>query len=174
MKITFWKSFGMGVADIELPPSISGPFKRQLGDNAHCLKYIIILLHKKGNQSRYSEMLDEILGITDAAKRYNLNQNEFQTACQIFAQRIRSRTVLISDTPNQTKTCKRRITNVVLPIPKVGTILYRKDSRRKGLCKVVEIDQLKGRIIWQHSGRKSTVSIGNLRNPALYSLEKIY
>ena len=174
MKIIFWKSFGMGIADIVLPASVLAPFKRQLGDDAHSLKYVITQQHKNDKQPQYSKMLDEILGIADAARRYNLNKNEFEAACQLFTQRSMSRTVLTSFIPNQTKTCRRRITNVMLPFPKVGTVLYRKDPRRKGLCKVVEIDQLKGRIIWQHSGRKSTVSIGNLRNPALYSIKKVY
>jgi hypothetical protein len=130
-------------------------------------------MNHKGNHSHKSGRVDEILGIIDSAKRYNLNQNEFQTACRMFLQNSAMKEILNHDVVTQTKPIQRRCKTALLPMPKIGTTLYRKDPRRKGSCKVVEIEQIRCTVVWQHSGKRSSVLLGNIRSPALYSLEVV-
>ena len=174
MKITFWKSFGMGVADIELPHAVLANLKREFADEMHALKYVVFNASNGRVTPISAEEIEQILGIADTAKRYSLNHIEFSTACRNFCTQHSKAT----ETPNQKvvslKSLKGAQPIELLPIPKPGLILFRRDSRRKGSCSVVSIEDSFTWVQWHHNKKKSRIATKNLRSKRLYSTRKVF
>lgn len=174
MKITFWKSFGMGVADIELPHAVLANLKREFADEMHALKYVVFNASNGRVTPISAEEIEQILGIADTAKRYSLNHIEFSTACRNFCTQHSKAT----ETPNQKvvslKSLKGAQPIELLPIPKPGLILFRRDSRRKGSCSVVSIEDSFTWVQWHHNKKRTKIATKNLRSPRLYSMRRLY
>jgi hypothetical protein len=174
MKITFWKSFGMGVADMELPPAVLATLKREFADEMHALKYMVFNASNGQVTPVPSEEIEQILGIADTAKRYSLNYIEFSTACRNFCTRSSKAT----ETPNHKATPIKSVKGThpieQLPIPKPGLILFRRDNRRRGSCSVVSLDDSFTWVQWHHNKKITKIATKNLRSPRLYSVRRLY
>ena len=174
MKITFWKSFGMGVADVDLPPAVLASLKREFADEMHALKYVIFNASNGRAPLISGEEIEQILGIADTAKKYSLNHIEFSTACRNFCTRPSKAT----ETPNQKATPIKLVKSAQpieqLPIPKPGLILFRRDNRRKGACSVVSLEESFTWVQWHHNKKKSRIATKNLRSKRLYSTRKVF
>jgi len=154
----------VAMVEAPLPASIVAQLKKEMGDDQTDLKYVILpaTLAPKNKIP-----IEDILGIADCAKRYSLNQNDFQSACHAFANRPLE--VLKKGTAARKR--RQEMKHFLLPEPKVGMRLYRKDSRRRGKCLVVEILEDYTRIKWEHSGKTTKILSKNLMSPALYALK---
>jgi hypothetical protein len=174
MKITFWKSFGMGVADIQPPPAVLTSLKREFADEMHALKYMVFNASNGRVTPVPSEEIEQILGIADTAKKYSLNHIEFSTACRNFCTQSSKAT----ETPNQKvapiKSFKSAQPIEQLQIPKPGLILFRRDNRRKGSCSVLSLEESFTWVQWHHNKKRTKIATKNLRNPKLYSLKRLY
>ena len=174
MKITFWKSFGMGVADIDLPPAVLASLKREFADEMHALKYVVFNASSRQMTPIIADEIEQILGIADTAKKYSLNHIEFSTACRNFCTRSSKTT----ETPNQKATPVKSVKGAQpieqLPIPKPGLILFRRDNRRKGSCSVVSFEDSFTWVEWHHNKKRTKIATKNLRSPRLYSLKPLY
>jgi len=174
MKITFWKSFGMGVADMELPTGVLATLKREFADEMHALKYVVCNTSNGRVTPISGEEIEQILGIADTAKRYSLNHIEFSTACTNFCTRSSKAT----KTPNQKSAPKSAVKSAQpieqLPLPKPGLILFRRDNRRKGSCSVVSLEDSFTSVQWHHNKKTTRIATKNLRSPRLYSLKRLY
>ena len=159
---------------MDLPPSLLAPFKRELGDDVHSLKYVILQLNQNGKKAEDNVELDETLEMINLAKRYNLNSIEFNAICRSFVAPNGSPTQLA---PKNSKPSLKQIPPpqaTQLPQPRPGLVLYRRDSRRKGSCSVLNTDGTTVTVKWHHNGKITRVSIHNLRSPRLYSTTKIF
>ena len=154
MKIIFWKSFGMGVADIELPLAVLANLKREFADEMHALKYVVFNASNGRVTPISAEEIEQILGIADTAKRYSLNHIEFSTACRNFCTRYSKATETLNQKSAPIKSVKGAQPIEHLPIPKPGLILFRRDSRRKGSCSVVSLEESFTWVQWHHNKKK--------------------
>ena len=174
MKIIFWKSFGMGVADIELPLAVLANLKREFADEMHALKYVVFNASNGRVTPISAEEIEQILGIADTAKRYSLNHIEFSTACRNFCTRYSKATETLNQKSAPIKSVKGAQPIEHLPIPKPGLILFRRDSRRKGSCSVVSLEESFTWVQWHHNKKRTRIATKNLRSPRLYSLKRLY
>lgn len=174
MKITFWKSFGMGVADIELPHAVLANLKREFADEMHALKYVLFNASNGRVTPISAEEIEQILGIADTAKRYSLNHIEFSTACRNFCTQHSKATETLNQKSAPIKSVKGAQPIEHLPIPKPGLILFRRDSRRKGSCSVVSLEESFTWVQWHHNKKRTRIATKNLRSPRLYSLKRLY
>ena len=174
MKITFWKSFGMGAADIQLPPEVLASFKREFAEEMHTLKYIIFNVRTSQASVVESDELDQILELANSAKKFNLNLNEFKAACKNFFEPGFQSPELTMSKAAQLRSPAKRLARVLLPPLKSGHILFRRDSRRKGSCKIIRIEGNIATVAWKHSGKHTKINLINLRNPALYSTSTVF
>ena len=174
MKITFWKSFGMGVADIELPLAVLANLKREFADEMHALKYVVFNASNRRVTPISADEIEQILGIADTAKRYSLNHIEFSTACRNFCTRSSKATETLNQKSAPIKSVKGAQPIEQLPIPKPGLILFRRDSRRKGSCSVVSLEDSSTWVQWHHNKKRTRIATKNLRSPRLYSLKRLY
>jgi len=174
MKITFWKSFGMGVADIDLPPTVLASLKREFADEMHALKYVVFNASNGRLTPISNEEIEQILGIADTAKRYSLNHIEFSTACRNFCTRYSKATETLNQKSAPIKSVKGAQPIEQLPIPKPGLTLFRRDSRRKGSCSVVSLEESFTWVQWHHNKKRTKIATKNLRSPRLYSLKRLY
>ena len=174
VKLHYWKSINLAVTDMDLPPSLLAPFKRELGDDVHSLKYVILQLNQNGKKAEDTVELDETLELINLAKRYNLNSIEFNAICRSFVAPNGSPT---RQAPKNSKASPEQIPPpqaTQLPQPRPGLVLYRRDSRRKGSCSVLNTDGANVNVKWHHNGKVTRVNIHNLRSPRLYSTTKIF
>jgi hypothetical protein len=173
MKITFWKSFGMGVADIELPPAVLASLKREFADEMHALKYVVFNASSKQITPTSTEELDEILEIADTARKYSLNHIEFSTACRNFC----TRSIKVTEAAMHQSATKKQAKGAhaidLLPMPKPGLVFFRRDSRRRGSCSVVSLEDSFTWVRWHHNKKKTRVATNNLRSRRFYSVKKI-
>ena len=174
MKITFWKSFGMGVADIDLPPAVLASLKREFADEMHALKYVVFNASNGRVTPISAEEIEQILGIADTAKRYSLNHIEFSTACRNFCTRSSKATESQNQRATPIKSVKGTKSIEQLPIPKPGLILFRRDNRRKGSCSVVSLDNSFTLVQWHHNQKRTKIATKNLRSRRLFSLKRLY
>ena len=174
MKITFWKSFGMGVADIQLPPQVLASFKREFAEEMHTLKYIIFNVRTRQASVVESDELDQILELANSAKRFNLNLKEFKAACKSFCEPGSQSLELTTSKAAQLRSPAKRMERLLLPPLKPGHILFRRDSRRKGSCKIIRIEENIATVVWKHSGKHTKINLINLRNPVLYSTSTVF
>ena len=174
MKITFWKSFGMGVTDIELPHAVLANLKREFADEMHALKYVVFNASNGRLTPISNEEIEQILGIADTAKRYSLNHIEFSTACRNFCTRYSKASEALNQKSALIKSAKGAQSIEQLPIPKPGLILFRRDSRRKGSCSVVSLEDSFTWVQWHHNKKRTKIATKNLRSPRLYSLKRLY
>jgi len=174
MKITFWKSFGMGVTDIELPHAVLANLKREFADEMHALKYVVFNASNGRVAPISAEETEQILGIADTAKRYSLNHIEFSTACRNFCTRYSKASEALNQKSALIKSAKGAQSIEQLPIPKPGLILFRRDSRRKGSCSVVSLEDSFTWVQWHHNKKRTKIATKNLRSPRLYSLKRLY
>ena len=159
---------------MDLPPSLLAPFKRELGDDVHSLKYVILQLNQNGKKAEDSLELDETLEMINLAKRYNLNSIEFNAICRSFVAPNGSPT---QPAPKNSKPSLKQIPppqTTQLPQPRPGLVLYRRDSRRKGSCSVVSIEDSFTWVKWHHNKKKSRIATKNLRSKRLYSTRKVF
>ena len=164
MSLTFWESLGMAVFHGPPPPGVIATLKRDLGDAQSELKYIAFSVSGAG---QIETKIEEIFEIADLARRYSLNQSEFRSACHSFANnRMRP---LLEDRRLLGTRKKQKKNSSKLPAPKVGLQLWRKDQRRRGSCRIVELNSESAKVIWLHSGKHTKVSLSNLLNSNLYS-----
>ena len=174
VKLHYWKSINLAVTDMDLPPSLLAPFKRELGDDVHSLKYVILQLNQNGKKAEDTLELDETLEMINLAKRYNLNSIEFNAICRSFVAPNGSPT---QPAPKNSKASPKQIPPpqaTQLPQPRPGLVLYRRDSRRKGSCSVLNTDGTTVTVKWHHNGKITKVSIHNLRSPRLYSTTRLF
>ena len=159
---------------MDLPPSLLAPFKRGLGDDVHSLKYVILQLNQNGKKADDNIELDETLEMINLAKRYNLNSIEFNAICRSFVAPNGNPT---QSAPKNSKPSLKQLPPpqaTQLPQPRRGVVLYRRDSRRKGSCSVLNTDGTTVTVKWHHNGKITRVGIHNLRSPRLYSTTKIF
>ena len=159
MKITFWKSFGMGVADIELPHAVLANLKREFADEMHALKYVVFNASNGRVTPISADEIEQILGIADTAKRYSLNHIEFSTACRNFCTRYSKATETLNQKSAPIKSVKGAQPIEHLPIPKPGLILFRRDSRRKGSCSVVSLEESFTWVQWHHIKKRTKITL---------------
>jgi len=168
MVLSIWRNIGFGVTDFPLSETVLANLKRELPEDWHALKYIVFPINRKSEGCCSSFFLDESLAMLDWAKRYNLNKFEFENACKAF--------VSAKFNPEPVSTKKpRAVSNFLrkrkpqLPIPKVGQVLWRKDPRRGGACKIIKIDEQRTTVYWPKTKRHTTILNSNVRNPLLFS-----
>jgi hypothetical protein len=176
MKVSLWKSIGMGVSEVPLPPSILAGIKRGIPDELHALKYVVFDLSVNKVVPGIKDELEQILSIADTAKQYSLNQIEFRSACKTFLGPVPSEestgktsAALLNGTRKKPPTtCATQ-----LPAPKPGLILYRRDNRRRGSCSVISVAEGFASVKWHHNKKVTKIAVANLRSPRLYSTKKI-
>ena len=177
MKASIWKSIGMGVTEVPLPPSILAQIKKEIPDDLHALKYVVFDLSAKNPKGSPQDNLDQILSIADTAKQYSLNQIEFRNACRNFLKPNSPETIqgLAEQKKQDVKKGKvAPLASSFLPVPKRGLILYRRDSRRRGSCSVVAVAEGVASVRWHHNNKVTKIAVENLRSPRLYSTKKIF
>lgn len=146
------------------PPGVIASLKRDLGDAQSELKYIAFSV---SDVDQIETKIEEIFEIADLARRYSLNQSEFRLACHSFANnRMRP---LLEDRRSLGTRKKQKKNTPKLPPPKVGLQLWRKDKRRRGSCRIAELNSDSATVIWLHSGKRTKIALGNLSNSNLYS-----
>lgn len=171
MKLVFWKSLGMAVTDAPLPPHVLATLKKTMQDDMHSLKYVAFAPDQSPTRA---QELSDLLSVIDVARNYSLNFAEFCQACRQFC--------LSKNTPSlsspQKSTCKlspqKHLQQKLLPVPKPGLVLFRRDSRRRGSCRVVSICGESTKVRWLHNGKFTTIALQNLRNRRLFSLKRIF
>ena len=175
MKVSLWKSIGMGVTEVPLPPSILASIKKEFPDDLHALKYVVFELSAKKSALESASQLEQILSVADTAKQYSLNQIEFRTACRNFCGPA---PIPASDSPPGPSPCGKRkipMSNVtLLPAPKPGLTLYRRDSRRQGSCSVLSVENGSATVKWHQTKKITKIATKNLRSPRLYSTKKVF
>jgi len=174
VKLHYWKSINLAVTDLDLPPSLLAPFKRELGDDVHSLKYVILQLNQNGKKAEDTLELDETLEMINLAKRYNLNSIEFTAICRSFVAPNGSPT---QPAPKNSKASPKQIPlpqATQLPQPRPGLVLYRRDSRRKGSCSVISSDAFFTWVRWHHNKKKSRIATNNLRSHRLFTTKKAF
>lgn len=174
MKLTFWKSFAMGVVDNKPTPSLLAALKREFADEMHTLKYIIFNVRTRQASVVASNELDQILELANTAKRFNLNLNEFKAACRVFCKPELQNPELALSKSAQLRSPTKRLGRALLPPLKPGHVLFRRDPRRRGSCKVIRIQENTAIVVWKHSGKNTKINLVNLRNPALYSTSSVF
>jgi hypothetical protein len=174
MKVTIWKFLRLGFTDACLPASIIADIKKNMSEEIHALKYIVFRLDALRSSDKQDSFLNEALQILDLAKQYNLTKGEFEAACigfvspQLQAQKHLQRNTSLNNRLFYTKRQK-----VYLPIPKAGQVLWRKDKRRPGACKVVKVDDLRTTVQWTNTGRHTSILNKNIQDPFLFSHKQI-
>jgi hypothetical protein len=175
MKVSLWKSIGMGVTEVPLPPPILAGLKKKIPEDLHALKYVVFDLNEKRPSDEISSQLEQILSIADTARQYSLNQIEFRTACRNFCGPTSTPT---SDTPcGAVPSGRKKIPMfklTLLPAPKPGLTLYRRDSRRQGSCSVLSIENGSATVRWHQTKKITKIATKNLRSPRLYSTKKVF
>ena len=174
VKLHYWKSINLAVTDMDLPPSLLAPFKRELGDDVHSLKYVILQLNQNGTKAEDTVELDETLEMINLARRYNLNSIEFNAICRSF---VAPNGNPAQSAPKNSKPSLKQIPPpqaTQLPPPRPGLVLYRRDSRRKGSCSVVSLEDTFAWVQWHHNKKRTRIATSNLRSPRLYSLKPLY
>lgn len=175
MKVSLWKSIGMGVTEVPLPPSILASLKKEIPEDLHALKYVVFDLNEKRSSDEISSQLEQILSIADTARQYSLNQIEFRTACRNFCGPA---PIPTSDAPSgPSPSGRKRIPMskvALLPAPKPGLTLYRRDSRRQGSCSVLSVENGSAMVKWHQTKKITKIATKNLRSPRLYSTKKVF
>lgn len=173
MFLKFWKELGVGITDVSLHPSFLTDVKQTLRDDMHTLKYVVIGRASISRNRKPFSDIDWMLSIADSARSYCLDQKDFEKACKYFLQCNRdsghtAKGVLLSSC---SKTRKR---SIALPAPKVGSLYFRRDCRRKGFCKVIFLEGSYARVQWNSNGKITRIMTHNLRNRSLYSNKKVF
>lgn len=165
----------MGVTEVPLPPSILASIKKEFPEDLHALKYAVFdLTEKKAGKETVSQ-LEQILSIADTAKQYSLNQIEFRNACRAFCGPTPAPAVEAG--PNTIACGRKRLPKIevaLLPAPKPGLILYRRDSRRRGSCSVLKVENGSATVKWHQTKKITKIATQNLRSPRLYSTKKVF
>ena len=169
MTSMFWKSVGVAVTDMQLPPGLLALIKRTLGDDMHSLKYVTFSLPHKAAPDGGT---DELFGIMDIAKQYSLNHVEFSSACRVLTSQVNSRPSVEGNKAEVVVLPKR--SRLALPHPKRGLVLFRRDPRRKGSCCVISVADDISTVRWKHNGKLTKVATQNLRNHRLFSLSRLF
>jgi hypothetical protein len=176
VKVSIWKSIGMGVTEVPLPPSILAGIKKDIPDDLHALKYVVFDVSGNRDVPGAKEQLEQILSIVDTAKQYSLNQIEFRSACKTFLGPIPFGEPTGKTSPALFNRARKRPPTTCatqLPAPKPGLILYRRDSRRRGSCSVISVAEGFASVKWHHNKKVTKIAVANLRSPRLYSTKKI-
>jgi len=170
MKIAIWKFLRIGFTDYLLPAGIVADIKKKMSEEIHTLKYIVFRLDALRSSHNEDFFLNETLQILDLAKQYNLTKAEFEAACKGFvspqpqAQKQMPKSNYLGNRLLYTRKQK-----IYLPMPKEGQILWRKDKRRPGSCKVVKVDDLRTTVQWTSTGRHTSILNTNIKDPFLFS-----
>jgi hypothetical protein len=167
----FWKGIGVGVTTYPLPANIVSTLKKPLFDDMQTLKYVLIDLKRKKNTDGALSEVETFLSIIDSARQYHLTGQEMRDACDRFVNNKNNK--LLNGLQKDQKAKTKRVAASDLPLPDIGAILFRKDRRRGSSCKVSEVDGQYAKVIWSHSGKRTRISLSNLRNPQLYTSEKL-
>ena len=170
MKIAVWKFLQIGFTDSLLPAAIVADIKKSMSEEIHALKYIVFRLDTSRSSHNKECFLNETLQILDLAKQYNLTKAEFEAACIAFVSpQLQTQKHLQITTSRRNRLFSARKQKVYLPIPKEGQILWRKDKRRPGSCKVVKVDDLRTTVQWTSTGRHTSILNTNIKDPFLFS-----
>ena len=168
MVLSIWRNIGFGVTDFPLSETVLANLKRELPEDWHALKYIVFPIKRKSEGACSSFFLDESLAMLDWAKRYNLNKFEFENACKAFVSaKINTEPISAMKRKVNSRFVKRK--KPQLPNPKIGQVLWRKDPRRGGACKIIKIDEQRTTVYWPQTKRHTTILNSNIRNPLLFS-----
>jgi len=168
MVLSIWRNIGFGVTDFPLSETFLANLKRELPEDWHALKYIVFPINRKSEGCCSSSFLDESLAMLDWAKRYNLNKFEFENACKAFVSANFNPEPVSTKKPRAVSNFSRK-RKPQLPNPKVGQVLWRKDPRRGGACKIIKIDEQRTTVYWPQTKRHTTILNSNIRNPFLFS-----
>ncbi|HAL95873.1 MAG TPA: hypothetical protein DCP55_08120 [Chitinophagaceae bacterium] len=173
MILSVWKSTGFGLTDARLSESFLAKYKKELPDEWHALKYIVFPVAISRGIDEKNHTMNESLEMLDCAKQYNLTRAEFEEACRAFVsyEPARADNRISSLRPLTPK--KTRKIRELLPEPKIGQVLWRKDSRRKGSCRIIKQDLLRTTVYWLETNRHTTILNSNLRNPFLFSHSRV-
>ena len=160
----------MAVTDAPLPAHVLASLKKTMVDNMHSLKYVTIALGKNHAQE---QELSDLLSIIDTARGYSLNFAEFSQACCNFcsSKNAQNRPHAEGTTP---RSFIPKPLSPLLPAPKPGLILFRRDPRRRGSCRVVSVSGQSAKVCWRHNGKFTTIASSNLRNHRLFSLKRVF
>lgn len=169
-ELKIWEKLGVGATSYPLPIEIVSQLKKSLSDDMQALKYVVFNVCDRKKESNGEKDLESILATIDTARQYHLTSHEMREACDRFVN-CKQRFEKILFSKNGQSRPKRR-ESTLLPEPKVGSIFFRKDKRRRSCCKVVAVEDGKATVMWAHSGRKTNIAVLNLRNPSLYATKK--
>jgi len=159
----------MAVTDVQLPAGMLAMLKRTLGDDMHSLKYVTFVLP---HPSSVASDTESVFGIMDIAKQYSLNHVEFSAACRLFISQTNKFSPIV--TPKAEKNITPKKSPPILPYPKPGLVLFRRDSRRKGSCRIISVTNDISTVCWAHNGKHTKISTKNLRNHRLFSLSRLF
>ena len=168
--VVFWKSISMAVTDAPLPAPVLAALKKTMQDDMHSLKYVAF---PSGNIQGRGQELSDLLAIIDTARGYSLNFAEFSQACRLFclSKNVPSHLPALG---SSVKAVSPRHPSPQLPAPKPGLVLFRRDPRRKGSCRIVSVDGQSAKVRWLHNGKFTRIASVNLRNHRLFSLKRIF
>jgi hypothetical protein len=170
MKIAVWKFLRIGFTDACLPASIVADIKKNMSEEIHALKYIVFRLDALSSANREDSFLNEALQILDLAKQYHLNKAEFEAACVAFVSpQPQALKHLPKNNSSKTRLSYIRRQRTYLPAPKEGQILWRRDKRRPGACRVIKVDDLRTTVEWTNTGRHTSILNTNIKDPFLFS-----
>jgi len=174
MKVTIWKFLRLGFTDVCLPATIVADIKKNMPEEIHALKYIVFRLDVLRSSEKQDSYLNEALQILDLAKQYNLTKGEFEAACLGFVSpQPQTHKQMPKNTSLKNRLFYTKREKVYLPIPKAGQVLWRKDKRRPGVCKVVKVEDLRTTVQWTNTGRHTSILNTNIQNPFLFSHKQI-
>lgn len=169
-ELKIWPKLGVGMTTYPLPTDIISALKKAMMEDMPSLKYVMIDVSTGKQQQGGEGDPADILTIIDNARHYHLTAHEMQEACFRFAN-SKNQVPANGEEANR-RSPKKRVQQPLLPQPKVGCKLFRKDKRRGSFCRVVGIDGQQATVQWIHSGRKTKINMTNLRNPNLYMTKK--
>lgn len=173
MRLSLWKKTGLGITDAPLSEIVLAKIKKEFPEECHALKYITISLPTHHSRNAMFDSMNELLAIINCAKQYNLNKYEFEEACKSFiSSQFPEKQSLCPSIKNYKEKRPRRVREL-LPEPKIGQVLWRKDSRRKGSCKIIKLDTQRTTVYWHETNRHTTILTSNIRNPFLFSQIKV-
>ena len=136
--LKIWPKLGVGVTNYPLPNEVISFLKKAMADDMGALKYVLIDVKPSKNEQNSEGDIEEILTMIDNAKQYHLTAHEMQEACFRFAN-SKNETQITGELATR-RIPKKRIQLPLLPQPKIGNKLYRKDKRRGSFSTVVGIE----------------------------------
>ena len=172
-ELKIWQQLGVGVTTYPLPKDIVCELKKSLPDDMQALKYVAFKVGDLRSRDIDHLEFDGMLATADHARQYHLTANEVREAFDRYVNNKNQVAPVWSAGQKPSPKKRSRIPKAKIAEPKVGLLLFRRDKRRGGSCRIATIEGETATVVWAHSGKKTKIRLGNLLNSALYSAKKI-